>query len=153
MTCQECNELLDDAVDGSLGPSAEASLLDHCAHCDACRTLLADLQAIRRTAAKLERRAPSPEVWQRISERTIHRRSSWLPLAAAAALVAALGGGWLSVSLLHRPQQVPADASALASSAEAEMRQAEAHYEKAIAALEQLTANKQTTLDPRVDEA
>jgi len=154
MSCEECAELLGDAVDASLSPSAKTALDEHLAQCDACRALLADLVEIRSTASALDRRIPSQEVWTRIEAGTMERRRSWLPLAAAAALtIAVLGGAWLTFSTRNRPQPAPDEAAALATSAEAEIQQAEEHYAKAISALEQLTANRQNTLDPQVNEA
>ena len=157
MTCDECAEVLGDAVDGTLTGAAEAALREHIGQCEACAALLSDLHAIRRSAAALDRHKPSPDLWQTISARTAEpRRSwSWMPLAAAAVLAIAIGStAWLYVSRTQSAR-VPAEAEAhdLATSAESEIQQAEAHYDKAIAALEQLTAGKEQTLDPRVAEA
>jgi tetratricopeptide (TPR) repeat protein len=153
MTCDECIDLLGDAVEQSLKPEAEAAVRDHCAHCEDCPSLLADLQAIRRTASALDRGVPSQAVWQRIARRTIDARRSWLPLTAAASIVIVTATGATVYWTTHRAAPSSDVRSALALSAEAEIQQAEAHYEKAIAALEQLTANKQNTLDPQVNDA
>ncbi|MBZ5557398.1 MAG: zf-HC2 domain-containing protein [Acidobacteriia bacterium] len=81
-------------------------------------------------------------------------RYAWL--AAAAALVIATGVG-LRFYTTHRPDTAavsttdgtaPAVASAAAQSIEAELREAESHYEKAIKGLEQITSSEQNTLDP-----
>src|SRR5262249_52581092 len=118
------------------------------------RSLLDDLLAIRSTAAALDRGVLSQEVWQRVARRTVDARRSWLPLAAAAsiAIIAAAGAG-LYWTHAQRSQASNDSSIALALNAEAEIQEAEAHYEKAIAALEQLTSNKQNTLDPNVNEA
>jgi tetratricopeptide (TPR) repeat protein len=153
MTCDECTELLGDAVELTLTAEDEAAIKEHCSECDACRALSADLFAIRQTAGALERHQPSPHIWNVISRKTTRRSPMWIPLASAAALMLAAGStGWIYMHS-HRTAPADRDVTELAQNAESELQQAEQHYEKAIAALEQLTANKQDALDPHVAQA
>jgi hypothetical protein len=155
MNCDECSELLCDAVDARLSAAQETALRDHCSGCDDCRDLLRDLLDIRRMAATLEQRPAPPEVWDRILGKVESRLAAWVPVAAAAALVVTLGGAsWFYFVASHtRPSGTPASDVELARNAESELQQAEQHYESAIAALEQLTANRQSSLDPQVADA
>jgi hypothetical protein len=154
MTCEECVELLGDAVEDALSPSQDADVREHCEACGDCRVLLNDLLEIRRTAATLDRRAPPPDGWEAIAARIERgtRRRVWVQLAAAAALALAIAGGsWFSFTANLR--QTPQTAADLALSAVSELQLAEQHYENAILALEKLTADTQRTLDPQVAEA
>jgi anti-sigma factor RsiW len=150
MTCEECSELLGGAVDASLDPAQEAALRAHCGDCDDCRNLLRDLIEIRRVASTLDRHAPSAGLRKRIDSRLSPRYRFSVPLAAAAALMLIVGGtSWFYVTTNRT--RMPADgAGELVQSAESELKQAEQHYDKAIAALEQLTADRQKALDPEV---
>ena len=67
MTCEQCNEWLGDAVDGTLDADRQAQIDAHCRGCMACRELLADLKEIRAAAATLDRLTPSPDVWRAIA--------------------------------------------------------------------------------------
>jgi predicted anti-sigma-YlaC factor YlaD len=154
MTCEECAELLGDAVEGALSPSRDADVRGHCEYCGDCRALLSDMIEIRKTAATLERRIPPPSVWEAIAARIQERgtsRRGWVQIAAAAALVlATASGSWFYFTVQRGQTEM---ASELALSAESELQLAEQHYQNAIMALEKLTADKQHTLDPQVAEA
>ncbi len=154
-TCDEWSGLLDDAVDDALSAGEARALREHCARCARCGGLLRDLRAIREAAGALDRHTPAPRLWRAIASRTVsrHRVPGVLmrrALAAAAVLLLVAGAaGWRHFA--SRPASgAPAEA---AMTADAEIREAEAHYMKAIAALEQLTAGQERTLDPRVAEA
>ena len=110
MTCEQCNEWLGDAVDGTLDAERQAQIDAHCRGCAACRELLNDLKEIRAAAATLDRHTPSPE--RVASDRGTSgaprrcgfaqprrsRASAWPQLAAAAALVMMLGAAaWFGV--------------------------------------------------------
>jgi predicted anti-sigma-YlaC factor YlaD len=155
MSCQHYEDWLGDAIDGTLEPHKQTELDAHCQACAACRDLLDDLRKIRAAAAALDRRTPSPELWNAIAAKVEASRrgqltSSWVHLAAAAALVAALGvAAWWGLTL--RPQSTdPQTTSTLVRTAASELQLAEQHYLNAIASLEQLTLKKDTTLDPAV---
>ena len=105
MTCEQCNDRLGDAVDGTLDAEGQAQIDAHCRGCAACRELLNDLKDIRAAAATLERHMPSAELWRAIAAQAqsavaappLQRgnpATSWPrlgQLAAAAALVMMLG--------------------------------------------------------------
>lgn len=154
MTCEQCNEWLGDAVDGTLDTARQAAVDAHCRACAACRELLDDLKEIRATASTLDRRTPSPELWRAIAARVdsppAASRTSWAPLAAAAALVMMLGAAaWFTVGNQFRAGSGDT-ATDLARSAASELQLAEEHYENAIAALEQLSVKHDNALDPSV---
>jgi hypothetical protein len=162
-----------DYVDESLDAGARAEVERHLDACAACRLLVDDLREIRGVASALDLREPPARVWSRI-ERAIHLEGSTLGhspsprpakaghyrnlawLAAAAALVIATGVG-LRLYTTDRsgtagsPPENAASAgsSEAAQAVEAELREAESHYEKAIKGLEQITSSEQNTLDPR----
>jgi hypothetical protein len=161
MTCEQCNDWLVDAVDGTLDLESQSQLAAHCRTCAACRGLLDDLKEIRAAVAALDRHTPSPELWRAIAAKTrlasserasSPKRSSrfgWRQLAAAAALVMVLGAAaWYAAGTRSRPN---ADAASnLVRNAVSELQQAEQHYQNAIASLEQLTVARDTALDPAV---
>lgn len=155
MTCEQCNEWLGDAVDDMLDADRQAQIDAHCGGCTACRELLADLREIRAAAAALDRLTPSPDVWRAISakvERPNVSRSrltaAWPQLAAAAALVIVLGAAaWMTAGTYFRGRSDTA-ASELVRNAASELQLAEQHYTNAITTLEQLTVNRDSTLDP-----
>jgi anti-sigma-K factor RskA len=166
--------VIHDYVDNALDAAARTDVDRHLDACAACRLLVDDLREIRRVAGSLDLREPPARAWSRI-ERAIRlepavnqgpaeggrratardglARYAWL--AAAAALVIATGVG-LRFYTTDRPHPTSAAspdgagpaASAAAQSIEAELREAEAHYEKAIKGLEQITSSEQNALDP-----
>ena len=168
MTCEECAPLLTDSVDGTLSPEDAAALGDHLRTCTECGALLQDLLAIRHATDALDHPAPAAEIWERIAGRTVNREARFgLPgassttrfrdfgfasIAAAAILVLAIAGGTWQY-LAYRADTSPVTPNDVARNAESEIREAESHYDKAIAALEQLTAGQQSALDPRVATA
>ena len=154
MTCEQCNEWLGDAVDGTLDADRQAQIDAHCRGCLACRELLADLKDIRATAATLDRLTPSPDVWRAIAAKV--RPAAPKPrigvgvpqLAAAAALVIVLGAAaWMATGAYWRDRTDSAAAD-LVRNAASELQLAEQHYTNAITTLEQLTVNRDSTLDP-----
>jgi hypothetical protein len=168
MTCEECAPLLVDSVDEALCAADDAALREHLQACAECVALLEDLRAIRNATRALDHRTPAPEAWKRIAAKTVSRRS-WMPsaglsatsrgrfwvprIAAAALLIIAVGtGAWQYRA--HRPAAVSTPREEdIARNANDEIREAEVHYDKAIAALEQLTAGQQAALDPQVASA
>jgi anti-sigma factor RsiW len=155
MTCDLFTEQIGDAVDGALPAADEAALRAHLARCSACRELFDDFVEIRRTAATLERHEPSPRLREAINEHLAFspaaHRTDWRTLAMAASVALVFGAAsWLYVAA-HRA--APVDSSAQLANAASELQLAEQHYENAIAALEKLTADKGTRLEPQVAEA
>lgn len=142
MNCNDWVERLDDAIDGVLPAGEEAALRDHCRQCDSCGRLLKDLLEIRDLARTLERKPVPPEMWNRIAAKLdAPRRGSWVPLAAAAAVLLMVGTAvWFSAPRFL--ERAPGTTAELARSAESELQQAEVHYVNAITALEKLTHDK-----------
>ncbi len=158
-----------DYVDGALDAGARAEVDRHLESCGACRLLVDDLREIRSVAGSLDLREPPARAWSRIERairlepsairaaqgpvaRRLTSRYAWL--AAAAVLVIATGVG-LRFYTTAGPGTgtVPSEgassaANAAAQEVEAELREAESHYEKAIKGLEQITSSEQNTLDP-----
>jgi anti-sigma factor RsiW len=178
MNCERYSEGLSDAVDGTLEPSRQAELDAHLRACAECRELLSDLMEIRAAAATLDRLTPSPDMWEAIAakidlsrpataasplggsrtrapRRGPHRADfarwggHWSALAAAAALVTMLGAAaWFGLST--RPAPSGGESIVELARAASELQLAEQHYLNAIAALEKLTVQKDTVLDPTV---
>lgn len=161
---------LNEYVDGELGSAERGGVEAHLRECDACRNAVAALNELRRAASTLEPIAPPQRVWTRIEralleapgarsqspdispQARIRRRpatATWW-LAAAAALILATAVG-LRVAPWGQPDAVPAagsDETPTAQSVEAELLQAEEHYQKAISGLEQIADAEKGTLDP-----
>ena len=159
---------LSEYVDDSLDADQRGIVADHLARCAACRALVADFSELRRASAALGTIEPPARAWTRI-ERALreasvdgHRSAShgsrwsraltrrrWPWLAAAAALVLTTA---VSVWLVRAPlgdETAPATETATAQAVEAELAQAEQHYEKAISGLEQIANAERGALDPR----
>jgi len=158
MNCDESAALLGDAVDAALSLDQERALQAHCLGCDVCRQLLADLKEIRAVATTLERHAPSPDLWTRIETKRVRvsnaRRPVWVPFAAVALLAISIGtAAWIYLRPLRPTTPEAALSVDLARNAVSELQQAEEHYVNAITALEQLTANRQDSLDPLIAQA
>jgi anti-sigma factor RsiW len=168
MTCDRCRSLVDEYVDDTLTVDERRAVEAHLADCAACRSIAADVGAIRAAARTLDRLAPPPRVWSNISAALAARprgawwrpATSWTPLAAAAALLLVAGlTTWLmvrevpSVAPAARTRSAPAATAAnteLVQSVETELKLAEEHYQKAIAGLEQITRTESAALDPQV---
>lgn len=165
--CDRFALLIDDLVDGTLGDAERAELEGHLAGCDACRALARDLDEMHRVSRELPVRSPRGNAWARIAESLDAEarapghvvRRSWtsarvlLPLAAA--LVVAVGAGLVYVAWTgggtspdSAGPAVHATSADLVNSVDQELRLAESHYENAIAGLEKIAKDEQTTLDP-----
>jgi hypothetical protein len=146
-------------VDDALAPAARVDVAAHVASCRECQAMVDGLREISAAARRLAPLAPRREAWNRIerslrAEGTSHarRRPLWPWLAAAAAILVTTLVGF-KVSDLRR-QSAPATSTAgpdvaTAQSVEAELAQAEQHYQKAIAGLEQIANAEKGTLDPQ----
>lgn len=165
MNCGDFQTQIGDAIDGTLDAGARAALDAHLTTCDTCRAVRADLQRIRSMAAMLDAAPPPPSVWPRIAAAVDaqHTRRTWWswiamptwrPALAAALLIAIMAGGtwavWRRLSPAPAPtssdQRTAANAQA-AATAENEIQQAEEHYNKAIASLEQAAKTDSGALD------
>jgi hypothetical protein len=148
MTCENARERLDDYVDGELEASALHELELHLASCPSCREEEEVLRSLLARAAELPRTmAPGRDLWPGVAEAIREEKRSRVLgferrrvvfagfLAAAAALVVALG--------LPRPGPDPGTPPSTGSSVPAlvaaspgsDLREAEADYERATKAL------------------
>jgi anti-sigma factor RsiW len=173
MTCDHCQSLIDDYVDGTLDPVSRKDVEAHLVDCDACRAMAEDFGAIHRTARDLDAHTPPPRVWAKLSDALDAERKrgwlsrllgggvpAWAPLAVTA-LILVIGGSvaWITWQQQSEPTQAPRVATApqaspadheLVQSVETELKLAEEHYQKAIAGLEQITNAESSALDPQV---
>ena len=173
MTCDRCQSLIDDYVDGTLDAAARADVEAHLPTCDACRAMAEDFGAIRRTARDLDAHTPPPHVWSKLSASLEVERQrgwfgrlfgggvpAWAPLAATALVLAIVGSvAWMAWQQQSAPAQAPRITTApqaspadqeLVQSVETELKLAEEHYQKAISGLEQITRAESSALDPQV---
>jgi Putative zinc-finger len=179
MTGHPADEAIGDYVDQTLDAGQRADIDQHLETCLTCRRLVEDLREIKGVAASLDLREPPIRSWTRLERAikledrppaavdsgprrwtTLFEPRYLAGLAAAAAIVIATGVG-VTVMLTRTHPTVPASAgdaraaadNAAASSSpqsvEAELRQAEEHYENAIKGLEQIANAEQDVFDPR----
>jgi len=147
---------LNDYVDDGLPASARADVREHLASCAECQAIVDGLRAIQSAAGRLPLLQPRREAWPRI-ERSLRaagparRPVPWTWLAVAASLLVAVVLGFNVASRRAQPASGVADAetAATAQSIEAELRQAEEHYQKAISGLEQIKNAGKGSLDPQ----
>jgi predicted anti-sigma-YlaC factor YlaD len=150
MTCDDAKHKLDEYVDGDLVAAEVHELELHLASCSSCRDEERELRSLLAQAAALPRQVrPERDLWPEIAEEIGRprrvlgfpvRTAAWGGgLAAAAALVVAIlaGRGPTPADPAFRatdddPSRAPAYAAA---SPEAELREAEADYERATKAL------------------
>ncbi len=164
MNCEDYEAALGDSVDGTIDAAAAPALHAHLAACAQCRALADDCRAIRSAARMLERHVPPARTWHRIADAVeADRRSrgfawlSWRPLAAAAALLLMLSATWLMLRPATQPApaataEATAEPTSEPASPELDMQSTEAHYETAIAGLEQITSAGGMELDPMTAE-
>ncbi len=82
MHCKQYRDVIQELVDGTLGPVRRAELQTHLDQCDDCRALVADLKKIREAAASFEHPAPPDRVWMQIAGR-LHQEGRVTPAPAA----------------------------------------------------------------------
>jgi anti-sigma factor RsiW len=151
------NELtLSEFVDRTLGRDELAQVARHLETCERCRWLVEDLREITRAAAALDPIVPPAGVWGRIEKEIRGNRAltanpgprlsaSWTWLAAAAVLVLAV---FIGVRFAPTtPDAGSAADGAAAEAIEAELKAAEAHYQKAISGLERIASAENTAFD------
>jgi len=164
-----------DYVDDSQSTADRAAVDQHLEGCAACRALVADFLDLRRTAAALGAMEPPSRTWSRIAAvissadtepsaiRSVIRpttrahRSPTAWLAAAAALVLAATGGLWTIRASRHPVETgpgtpvetgPGTEAFSTQPIEAELAQAEQHYQKAITGLEKIANAEKGALDP-----
>jgi len=151
--------LLNEYIEDGLTPAERRGVDTHLHDCDRCRAFVAELRELRRAAASLRPMEPPARAWTHIERAlrqstvvqrrtfvTRHWRLSALAAAAAVILVTIAGlrfNPWQDAAQLQEATAAPT-----AQSIEAELRQAEEHYQKAIAGLEQIANADKGALDP-----
>lgn len=175
-------ESIHELIDGTIGSIRRAELERHLAGCADCRSLLADMEAIRNTGGALEALKPPDGVWLQIAGRLGQEGRVTLPparprarvrhvalLAIAASLLLAVGAAIAVLLTQDRSNATDGQPAAGTSttppgnagtdigveSVEAEFRLAEQHYQNAIAKLEQAARLDQTAAgqDPNALDA
>jgi hypothetical protein len=162
------DDLLNDLADDALAAAERATIEGHVATCERCGALVEELRELRRAAGRLGPIEPPPHVWHRI-ERHLPRGTAssgassgpargllygshtWWLAAAALLLLATIVGLRFGPGYNPSPGDsaaAPADAD-LAQAVEAELQQAEQHYQRAITGLEQIATREQGELDPQ----
>jgi len=143
-----------DYVDQALSPEERREVQRHLETCAPCRTLADDLRDLTRAARSLGPIEPPARVWSRLRS-AVERpapRARWVlsgGLAAAAVLALAAVIGVMFRATPPATTARTANAGEAAQSVEAELSQAEQHYEKAIKGLEQIANDQKSALDPR----
>lgn len=170
MSCDRTAERISDLVDGTLEETTRTQIEAHLESCPSCRALAADLGRIREAAGALPPQRPPARVWQQLAERlpaaapsppgtdvdaafAWNRSLGWLAAAASVVLVAG-SAYWLVPTMSSTGSgantSTAADATAVVESIESELEAAEAHYQNAIAGLEQIAQAERETLGPGV---
>jgi anti-sigma factor RsiW len=147
---------LDDYVDDALPAAERAAVDEHLRGCADCRELVTGLRSVVAAVSTLEPIEPPRAAWPRI-ERAIRgqrlegRAPRWPWLAAAAALVLATFAGLKLADVWRQPaSSLTAIAPATdAQAVEAELLQAEQHYQNAITGLERIASAEKGSLDPQ----
>jgi hypothetical protein len=107
--CTRCAALIDDLVDGTLDPATARAVEAHCASCAGCGDALAATRVLLAAAAALPKEHEPPvALWSAVAARTVARprsaRAQWFAYAAAATVVAGIGG-LVAVELIAPPQR------------------------------------------------
>jgi anti-sigma factor RsiW len=137
-------------ADNELDAGERAEVEQHLETCTRCRDIVAALVSVHQVARTLAPIDPPPQVWSRIAaglESPSPRRVTWAA-AIAASLVLVAAAGWFTRSIRH--PDAPASAASDLASVESELREAEDHYQKAIAGLEAIATRDAGRLDPHV---
>jgi anti-sigma factor RsiW len=145
-------------ADGALSGRAHADVDAHIASCRECSAVVDDLRRVRSAVRQLPSLEPPHDAWPRIERAlrasgTSRRPARWPWLAAAAAVILVVLGGMKLADRWRHPAPTDIASSGeipTAQSVEAELRQAEQHYQKAIAGLEQIANAEKGSLDPQV---
>ena len=180
MNCADIREHLSDYVDGGLEAATRASVESHLAACAACADVVRDFEQLRAAARTLGPIEPPGHVWLEVAGRLhleaplepraipqgsvpSHQLWQWLGLAAALLLITtgayllrripARGPETTAAAVPAKGNPATAGNPAAAGSVEAfeqELKQAEDHYDKAIAELEAIAKNNDGSMDPVV---
>jgi len=164
-TCTDIEPRLSAYVDGALTAEERADVARHLDQCGQCRGIVRDLERLRNTARQLGPVRPPDHIWLEIAGQVHAAAGSparpaaasprrpvvwqWVGLAAMLVLVT------MAVYFVMRAQggaPPPGNAGrdAAVQAVADELQLAMQHYENAIAQLEALTKNRDSTIDPAV---
>jgi len=167
MKCAVAQELINEHMDGALGPGREAELKAHLESCRDCRELAGDFAAIVRGAKGLVTLEPSSAVRPRVAAgvrealqeapASAREKRSWLGsfwglaglrYAAAAALILVVVGGLV---IWQKPWSTagPSKDSSIEFTL-AKLQEAQSYYEKAIKSLREAVQSQEGGMDPRL---
>ncbi len=156
---------LSDYVDGELRRDERLAVDEHLAGCDACRQVLSELQAVAGRARSLADLPPAADLWPGIAAeigasrqprvlemRPARRFSFTLPqLVAASLALMVLSGGLVWIARMGGERT---DFPAITASDEPVVLPttfADAHYDEAIADLQQTLDSQRAKLDPETE--
>jgi hypothetical protein len=167
MQCARARDAIQEFVDGTLGAIRQAELRQHLDQCDACRALADDLQRIRDTADSLDHLTPPDHIWLQIAGRlrqsgVVRDRPAAVRagtrhvaiLAIAASLIVAVGAALMLLSGIRRTEPATSGTTAENAggpsvlSAEADLQEADALYQRGITKLEEAAKGYRESLDP-----
>jgi hypothetical protein len=172
--CQTIRPRLSEFADDVLDAQTRAVVEDHLATCPACAALADDLSRLRVAARRLGPIDPPERLWIELERRVREDRTNppaaiapgsslraaWQWIGLAAALVVVTLGVYAvqhrselqTPAVIRNAQETSGNAGAPGSveTVEQELRQAEEHYDKAIAELEAITRNSDASMDPDV---
>ena len=167
--CDDVQAQLSLMVDGQQPErSAQAMVRSHLESCAACRSVLQDLEKLRRAASALGPMAPPDHVWLEVAgqihlspaptpaapepePRSPARTAMYQWIGLAAALVLVTGGYYVVEYLSPQPGTKLAGNAAPSGTVEAvteELSLAAEHYDKAVAELEAMAKADSSVLDP-----
>ena len=158
-TCLDVQPRLSEFVDGELDATEQPAIAAHVAACASCAGMIRDLAALRRAAGSLGAIEPPARVFATLAGRVADRpeKYQWLRLAAAVAVVAAGAYGVVRFDRFDRnaatltPPGGNAVASVTVEASGEGWRTAVAHYERAIAELqERHEAQGARQMDPAI---
>jgi len=161
--CDEALRVLDEHVDGTLGPARAAELAAHLARCADCRSAEARTRRLLAAAAALPAEiAPARDLWPGIAARLgapatspartagARFRPRWAALAAAAVLLVAVTAAVTARLTARAPVAHPpaggSAAVALAASGDGDLAATVAEYERAAGALRAALAERRAVL-------
>jgi anti-sigma factor RsiW len=165
------DQRLNEYVDAALPESERRSVDEHVRGCERCRMLVTELRELDRATKSLQPMEPPDRVWVRLEQALSESASAqaratqsiggrrqrwslgWQPrtwaFAAAVMLVVTVAGLWVGLTGRRAASGPAASGEApTAQSVEAELQQAEEHYQKAIKGLEQIANADKGALDP-----
>jgi hypothetical protein len=163
MNCNEVQFKISEWVDGD-GIDEPSRLQDHVKLCARCAAFYRDIQAIKETSSSLLVDPPD-QVWTRLRRQLVsegliqapQRRTFWerlFPVGFTPGLKPALIGATLALILsttvfyFYPWQGRPETSVSPEAAVFQELKQAEAHYQKAIEALKDVSQKKIEMLDP-----